>query len=97
MCAIHVALSLLTGSVAMSVFQTLSAGNIWHFGAPGMGGPVKAAVGVGDGALVAPAAAGTRPSARAAHETAVAQRNRDERRDTTDLSIFAISAFLVCS
>ena len=30
---------LLTGSLEMSVFQTLSAGNIWHFGAPGTGGP----------------------------------------------------------
>ena len=35
MLAIQVALCLLTGSLEMSVFQTLSAGNIWHFGAPG--------------------------------------------------------------
>ena len=39
MCAIQVALCLLTGSLEMSVFQTLSAGNIWQFGAPGTGGP----------------------------------------------------------
>jgi hypothetical protein len=39
MFAIQVALRLLTGSLEMSVFQTLSAGNIWQFGTPGTGGP----------------------------------------------------------
>jgi hypothetical protein len=39
MFAIQVALFLLTGSLEMSVFQTLFAGNIWQFGAPGTAGP----------------------------------------------------------
>ena len=42
MCASHVALILFTGSLEMSVFQTLSAGNIWQPGAPGTGGPFSA-------------------------------------------------------
>ena len=37
MLASHAALCLLTGSLAMLVFHTLSAGNIGHFGAPGTG------------------------------------------------------------
>ena len=44
MCAIQVALCLLTGRSEMSVFQTLSAGKIWQFGAPGTAGPVGTVV-----------------------------------------------------
>ena len=73
MLAIQVALCLLTGSLEMSVFQTLSAGNIWHFGAPGTGGPFATVVRGTDVAPVAPTATGT-PARSSGRQTRAASR-----------------------
>lgn len=52
MLANQLALCGFTGRLAMGVFQTLSAGNMGQFGAPGSGVPAKAVV--GDTATVRP-------------------------------------------
>jgi hypothetical protein len=52
MLASQFALCGFTGRLAMGVFQTLSAGNMGQFGAPGSGVPAKAVV--GDTATVGP-------------------------------------------
>ena len=92
MCAIQVALCLLTGSLEMSVFQTLFAGNIWQLGAPGTGGPLGVAVRVTAAAGAVPEATGTPARINGSHVKAATALTQNPKRDPRSRSILGISA-----
>ena len=76
----------------MSVFQTLFAGNIWQFGAPGTGGPLGVAVRVTAAAGARLEATGTLARINGSHVKPATALTRSPKRDLRSRSILGISA-----